>query len=114
MRCPHCTSLQSDRPRLKLLLEVTFAEDASRIRLDHAPRNVAVLRHGAFIWLKRHLSNASLKPKRVRLPWTIRSCLIASLYFDAVALPILGMRLAKARLLCYSACGNTRPKEGSL
>jgi hypothetical protein len=45
---------------------VTFAEDASRVRLDNAPENLAVLRHVAFNLLKRHLDKASLKRKRFR------------------------------------------------
>lgn len=45
---------------------MTFAEDASRIRLDNAPENFAVRRHGAFNLLKRHPSKASLKRKRFR------------------------------------------------
>jgi predicted transposase YbfD/YdcC len=47
-------------------LDVTFAEDASRVRLDNAPENFAVLRHIAFNLLKRHPSKASLKRKRYR------------------------------------------------
>ncbi len=45
-------------------LDVTFAEDASRVRLDNAPENLAVLRHLPFNLLKRHPSTASLKRKR--------------------------------------------------
>lgn len=47
-------------------LDVTFAEDASRVRLDNAPENLAVVRHLAFNLLKRHPSKASLKRKRYR------------------------------------------------
>jgi predicted transposase YbfD/YdcC len=47
-------------------LDVTFAEDASRVRLDNAPENFAILRHVAFNLLKRHPSTASLKRKRFR------------------------------------------------
>lgn len=47
-------------------LDVTFAEDASRVRLDNAPENFAVLRHVAFNLLKSHPSKASLKRKRLR------------------------------------------------
>jgi len=47
-------------------LDVTFAEDAARVRLDNAPENFAVLRHVAFNLLKRHPSKASLKRKRFR------------------------------------------------
>lgn len=47
-------------------LDVTFAEDASTVRLDNAPENLAVLRHVAFNLLKRHPYKASLKRKRYR------------------------------------------------
>jgi predicted transposase YbfD/YdcC len=45
-------------------LDVTFAADASRVRLDNPPENLAVVRHIAFNLLKRHPSKASLKRKR--------------------------------------------------
>jgi len=47
-------------------LDVTFAEDASPVRLENAPENFAVLRHIAFNLLKRHPSKASLKRTRYR------------------------------------------------
>jgi predicted transposase YbfD/YdcC len=47
-------------------LDVTFAEDACRVRLDNAPENFAVLRHIAFNILKRDPSKGSLKRKRFR------------------------------------------------
>lgn len=47
-------------------LDVTFAEDASRVRLANAPENFAILRHIAFNWLKRHPATATLNRKRFR------------------------------------------------
>jgi predicted transposase YbfD/YdcC len=47
-------------------LDVTFAEDAARVRLDNAPENFAVLRHIAFNLLKQHPYKASLNRKRFR------------------------------------------------
>lgn len=47
-------------------LDMTFAEDASRVRLDNAPENFAILRHVAFNLLQRDPSKGSLKRKRFR------------------------------------------------
>jgi predicted transposase YbfD/YdcC len=47
-------------------LDVIFAEDASRVRLDDAPENLAVIRHIALNLLKRHPAKLSLKRKRFR------------------------------------------------
>lgn len=47
-------------------LDVIFAEDASRVRLDDAPENLAVIRHIALNLLKRHPAQLSLKRKRFR------------------------------------------------
>jgi len=48
------------------VLDVTFAEDDSRIRLADSPQNMALLRHIAVNILKRDPSRASLKQKRFR------------------------------------------------
>ncbi len=48
------------------VLDVTFHEDASRIRSGHAPQNMAVLRHIALNLLRRESSKGSLKTKRFR------------------------------------------------
>lgn len=47
-------------------LDVVFAEDASRIRKDHAPRNMSVIRRLALNLLRQHSSRDSLKMKRYK------------------------------------------------
>ncbi len=48
------------------VLDVTFNEEASRIRTDHAPQNMAVLRHIALNLLRQETSRGSLTMKRFR------------------------------------------------
>jgi predicted transposase YbfD/YdcC len=48
------------------VLDVTFREDDSRIRVGDSPQNMAVLRHLALNILKQDTSKASLKQKRFR------------------------------------------------
>jgi predicted transposase YbfD/YdcC len=48
------------------VLDVTFAEDASRIRVGNAPQNMAVLRHLALNILKADKSKGSLRNKRYK------------------------------------------------
>ena len=52
--------------RVHWVLDVTFQEDASRIRTDHAPQNMAVLRHITLNLLRQEPSRGSLKIKRFR------------------------------------------------
>lgn len=47
-------------------LDVVFAEDASRIRKDHAPRNMSVIRRLALNLLRQHSSRDSFKMKRYK------------------------------------------------
>jgi predicted transposase YbfD/YdcC len=47
-------------------MDVVFGEDASRVRLDEAPENLAVIRHIALNLLKRHPAKLSVKRKRFR------------------------------------------------
>ncbi len=52
------------------VLDVAFREDESRIRKDHAPRNLALLRRLALTLLKREASlKVGVKAKRLRARW---------------------------------------------
>jgi len=51
-------------------LDVTFAEDLNRTRTDHAPQNLAILRHFALNLLKQEKSlKVGIKAKRLRAGW---------------------------------------------
>ena len=52
--------------RVHWVLDVAFQEDARRIRTDHAPQNMAVLRHITLNLLRQEPSRGSLKTKRFR------------------------------------------------
>ncbi len=52
--------------QLHWCLDVVFAEDDSRIRKDHAPRNMSLLRRLALNLLRQDTSKGSLKMKRYR------------------------------------------------
>lgn len=76
----YISSLPADAPRLLQAirdhwsientchwsLDVIFAEDASRVRIGHAPQNFALLRRLAMNVLKQDTSKASLNQKRFR------------------------------------------------
>ena len=51
-------------------LDVALAEDLNCARTDHAPQNLATLRHFALNLLKQeHSLNVSVKAKRLRAAW---------------------------------------------
>lgn len=52
--------------QLHWCLDVTFAEDKSRIRKDHAPRNISLLRRLSLNLLRQETSKLSLKMKRYK------------------------------------------------
>lgn len=55
---------------LHWVLDVAFNEDSSRIRIDHAPENFAVLRHIALNLLTKDLSSKfGIKAKRKKAGW---------------------------------------------
>lgn len=51
------------------VLDVSFAEDDSRVRRDHAPTNLATVRHIALNLLRRETSEHSIKGKRKIAGW---------------------------------------------
>lgn len=69
-------------------LDVAMREDASRIRRDHAPENVAVLRHIALNLLKQEKScKLGIKRKQLKAGWDHDYLLKVLRKLDALALP---------------------------
>ena len=55
---------------LHWVLDVAFGEDASRIHKDHAPQNMAVMRHMALNLLQRDQTHTgSMRTKRLCAGW---------------------------------------------
>ena len=56
---------------LHWMLDVTFREDSSRARLDHAAENLNILRKEALQLMNNDPSKGSMRGKRLRCPWDI-------------------------------------------
>lgn len=55
---------------LHWVLDIAFREDESRVRKDHGPENMAVLRHLALNLLKQeHTAKVGIKNKRLQAAW---------------------------------------------
>ena len=54
---------------LHWVLDVSFDEDGCRMRTDHSPENMALLRRLALCLLKQHPSKGSVRGKRLRGGW---------------------------------------------
>jgi predicted transposase YbfD/YdcC len=64
---PHCIRSHWEiENSLHWCLDVVFAEDASRIRKDHAPHNMSIIRRLALNLLRQHSSRDSFKMKRYK------------------------------------------------
>ena len=57
---------------LHWVLDVTFHEDQSRIRTDHAPQNMALLRKLAINLIKKNKGKYSIKAARLKAAWNTK------------------------------------------
>lgn len=55
---------------LHWVLDITFNQDQSRIRTDHAPKNLTIMNHTAINLIKLDSSKGGIKRKRKRAGWT--------------------------------------------
>jgi predicted transposase YbfD/YdcC len=55
---------------LHWVLDIAFREDESRVRKDHSPQNMAVLRQITLNLLKHNAEKASIKSKRLMAGWS--------------------------------------------
>ena len=54
------------------LLDMTFREDESRVRIDHAAENLSVLRHMALNLLKKEkTAKGGIRAKRLQAGWDL-------------------------------------------
>jgi len=65
--------------QLHWTLDVTFAEDASRVRTGHAPQNLALLRRISIVSIASYPSNAAHGRNLIEQQWTMIICLKYSL-----------------------------------
>jgi hypothetical protein len=59
---------------LHWVLDVTFADDQSRLRKGHGARNMAVVRHFALNLLRAVTDKKSLRLRRKRAAWNPEYC----------------------------------------
>lgn len=52
------------------MLDVVFADDSSRVRIDHSAHNLAIIRHILLNMLRQEMTlKTSLRQKRLRAGW---------------------------------------------
>ena len=72
---------------LHWVLDIAFREDASRVRKDHGPENLAVLRHIALNLLKQEqTAKMGIKTKRLKAAWDEDYLFKVLSNLDAIAL----------------------------
>src|ERR1700732_2933348 len=87
---------------LHWVLDVTFREDLSRLRIGHGAKNMAVVRHFALNLVRQVADNRSIKRRRKRAAWD-----------PQYLLEILGPPTATA-VLTSTRCPGRRPWPAAL